>query len=70
MGGFGIENIQDIKELFLRHDHTGSRLRGVKLNGDALNDLQDTKGIVLVSANGTRYRLGVDNDGALTTTKL
>jgi hypothetical protein len=28
------------------------------------------RGLILKSANGTRYRLGVDNDGAITTTPL
>lgn len=32
--------------------------------------LPDGKGLILASPNGTRYRLGVDNDGALTTTAL
>lgn len=32
--------------------------------------LPDGKGIVLASPNGTKYRLGVDNDGALTTTPV
>lgn len=32
--------------------------------------LPDTKGIILASPDGTQYRLGVSNDGALTTTAL
>lgn len=32
--------------------------------------LPDGKGIILASPNGTKYRLGVDNDGALTTTPV
>lgn len=30
--------------------------------------IPDGKGLILLSPNGTKYRLGVDNDGALTTT--
>jgi hypothetical protein len=29
-----------------------------------------TRSAVLVSPNGTRFRLGIDNDGSLTTTSL
>jgi hypothetical protein len=32
--------------------------------------LPDGKGIILASPNKTKYRLGVDNDGALTTTPV
>lgn len=32
--------------------------------------LPDGKGLILSSPNGTKYRLGVDNDGALTTTAI
>lgn len=30
--------------------------------------IPDGTGLILLSPNGTKYRLGVDNDGALTTT--
>jgi hypothetical protein len=41
------------------------------LVGTADIEITDTaKGIILKSANGTRYRLGVADDGALTTTSL
>ena len=32
--------------------------------------MPDTKGIILASPDGTKYRLGVSNDGAITTTAL
>ncbi len=32
--------------------------------------IPDGKGLILASPNGTKYRLGVDNDGALTTTPI
>ena len=32
--------------------------------------IPDGEGIILASPNGTKYRLGVDNDGALTTTPV
>ena len=32
--------------------------------------MPDTKGIILASPDGTKYRLGVSNDGAVTTTAL
>lgn len=32
--------------------------------------IPDGKGLILASPNGTKYRLGVANDGALTTTPL
>lgn len=32
--------------------------------------IPDGKGIILASPNGTKYRLGVANDGALTTTPI
>ena len=32
--------------------------------------LPDEKGIILASPDGTKYRLGVANDGALTTKQL
>lgn len=32
--------------------------------------LPDGKGIILASPNGTKYRLGVADDGSLTTTPL
>ena len=32
--------------------------------------LPDTKGIILASPNGTNYRLGASNDGAVTLTAI
>lgn len=32
--------------------------------------IPDGKGLVLLSPNGTKYRLGVANDGAITTTPV
>ncbi len=32
--------------------------------------IPDGTGLILASPNGTKYRLGVDNDGALTTTPV
>lgn len=32
--------------------------------------IPDGTGLILLSPNGTKYRLGVDNDGALTTTLI
>ena len=44
-------------------------LRNLKKNTD-INLGPNTVGLILVSANGTRWRLTIDNTGALITTSL
>lgn len=59
------------------HPTGGTTGTGSSLWRDAIANYFDTlvldksfKGIILLSDNGTRFRLSVDNDGALTTTSL
>lgn len=57
----------------LSHKHSGIHGDGQRVPAGFINwesPIPDGAGPILTSPNGTQYRLGVDNDGALTTTPV
>lgn len=42
----------------------------LEVTADDVEITNATKGVILKSANGTRYRITVDNDGTLITTEV
>lgn len=67
----GIASLDDLLQLFVKHDHDGSHLRGQKLRPTSIGgpgdmELQDGYGIILNSADGTkRQKVTLGNDGVL-----
>ena len=64
---------QESTNFSLSHKHSGLHGDGQKIPAAFINwasALVDGAGPILVSPNGTQYRLGVDNAGALTTTPI
>ena len=65
--------VDELYKIFLLHRHTGNANDGQKIiYMDAttikIDDINSF--LILVSPNGTKFRLGVDDDGALKTTKM
>ena len=50
--------------IFLRHQHTGNHPDAQKIK------VLINPTIILISEDGSKFILGVDNDGVLTTTKI
>lgn len=66
-------SVGELFTLFKNHNHTGThpdakkirQLNGTTIIVDGINSF-----IILTSPDGTRWRLGVDNDGAITSTRI
>lgn len=65
--------LDELYNIFLQHQHTGSApdARVIKILNKTTIICDDLNNfIILVSPNGTKYRLGVDDDGSIKTTKI
>lgn len=61
--------VEELFTLFINHKHSGKPDDGKKItNLEATVIVAPT--IILTSPNGTKYLLGVDDDGVLTTVKI
>lgn len=61
--------LEELYVLYINHRHSGKPDDGKKItNLEAPVIISPT--IILVSPNGTKYLLGVDDDGVLTTNKI
>lgn len=65
--------LEGLATLFFNHRHSGTHPDARKipqLVGTTVF-IDDSKAfLILISPNGTKYRLGVDDDGALKTTRI
>lgn len=71
-GGFSL-SLNETVNFLLLHKHSGVHGDGQRIPAAFINwssVLVDGSGPILESPNGTQYRLGVSNDGALTTTPI
>lgn len=65
--------IEELFNIFIKHEHSGNYPDAKKIKilnqttiiSDSLNSQ-----IILISPNGSRFILGVDDDGTLKTTKM
>lgn len=64
--------LAELTTIFLNHIHSGTHpdAKPIRMLRSATIFIDDSKNFLfLISPNGTRYRLGVDDDGALKTTR-
>lgn len=65
--------VEELFTIFRNHQHSSSYPDAIKirqLNGTTIITDDINSFIILTSPNGTRYRLGVDDDGALKTNRI
>lgn len=66
-------DVEELFNIFLRHQHTGVYPDAQKIKVlDKTSIISDTLSsqIILISPNGNKYILGVDDDGTLKTIKI
>lgn len=65
--------VEELYDIFLRHIHSGQipdARKLVQLDSTTIIVDNDKNFIILKSLNGSKFRLGVDDDGAIKTTKI
>lgn len=65
--------VEELATIFFNHKHLGTRPDAVAIPQLSKTTvvIDDAKAfLILISPNGTKYRLGVDDDGAIKTTRI
>lgn len=65
--------VEELAVIFWNHKHLGTRPDAVPIPQLSKTTviIDDSKAfLILISPNGTKYRLGVDDDGAIKTTRI
>ena len=70
VGLSNVDNTSDLDKPVSTATQTALDGKVAKITSEDIEITDATKGVILKSANGTRYRITVDNDGSLTTTAI